>query len=109
MLCGNYSKYLGLPIVVERSKYNTFRCLKEKVWQRIISWKSDMLSSAGMEILIKSVLQAIPTYIMSVFRLPSNLLKEIESMFSRFWWSHKKDEKGIHWRSWVKLGEVKNK
>ncbi|XP_040996130.1 uncharacterized protein LOC121242318 [Juglans microcarpa x Juglans regia] len=109
VLCGNYNRYLGLPTMVGRSKYNTFRHLKEKVWRRLSSWKSEMLSSVGKEILIKSVLQAIPTYTMRVFKLPSGLLKELEAMFSRFWWSHKRGTNSIHWRSWETLGEVKSK
>lgn len=58
--CGNYNRYLGLPTVIGRSKYNTFRGLKEKVWRRICSWKSVLLSTACKEILFKSVLQVIP-------------------------------------------------
>lgn len=34
-ICGNNSNYLGLPTLVGHSKYNTFRGLKERVWQRI--------------------------------------------------------------------------
>lgn len=82
MLCGNYHKYLGLPTVVGKSKYNAFRSLKEKIWRTISSWKTDFLFSAGKEILIKSVLQAILADIMSVFRLPCVLLKEIKAMLS---------------------------
>lgn len=100
--CDNYNKYLDLPIVVGKSKYNSFRGLKEKIWKRISSWKT------GKEILIKSVLQAIPIYTISVFRLPKLLLKDIESMIANFWWSHKKEGKGINWRSWSKLGSAKN-
>ncbi|KAG6626752.1 hypothetical protein CIPAW_15G073500 [Carya illinoinensis] len=95
--------------MIGRSKYNTFRGLKEKIWRRICSWKSVLLSTAGKEILIKSVLQAIPAYAMSVFKMPCMLLKEIEAMLSRFWWDHNKPGKGIHWRSWEKLGQVKDK
>ncbi|XP_042974685.1 uncharacterized protein LOC122306318 [Carya illinoinensis] len=109
VVCGNYNKYWGLPTVIGRSKYNTFRGIKEKIWRRICSWKFVLLSTAGKEILIKSVLQAIPAYTMSVFKLPCMLLKEIEAMFSRFWWDHNKAGKDIHWRSWEKLGLVKGK
>lgn len=95
--------------MIGRSKFNTFRHLKEKVWKRISSLKSKMLSSGGKEILIKSVLQAIPAYTICVFRLPSILIKEIKAMFSHFWWSHKRDVNNIHWRSWTRLWEVRSK
>ncbi|XP_042972809.1 uncharacterized protein LOC122304616 [Carya illinoinensis] len=67
---GSYEYYLGLPPVVGGSKYNAFRCIKEKVWKRINNWKNSFLSAAGKEVLIKAVLQAVPTYTMSVFQLP---------------------------------------
>ncbi|KAF5451880.1 hypothetical protein F2P56_026940 [Juglans regia] len=76
--CNDYNRYLDLPTVVGRSKYNTFKSLKERTWIRINSWNTKFVSSAGKEILIKSVLQAIPAYIMSVFKLPGLLLKEME-------------------------------
>lgn len=43
-ICGNYNNYLGLPTLVGRSKYNTFRDLKERVWQSIHRWKNHFLS-----------------------------------------------------------------
>ncbi|XP_042950231.1 uncharacterized protein LOC122282336 [Carya illinoinensis] len=109
VVCGDYNKYLGLPTMIGRYKYMSFRGLKERIWRRMCSWKSVFLSTAGKEILIKSVLQAIPSYTMSVFKLPCGLIKEIEALFSKFWWSHNKSVKGIHWKSWEKLGQVKTK
>ncbi|XP_042953504.1 uncharacterized protein LOC122290052 [Carya illinoinensis] len=94
--CNNYNRYLGLPTIVGRSKYNTFKSLKEKVWRRVNSWKHRFLSSAGKEILIKSVLQAIPTYAMSVFKMPGKLLKEMEAIIAKFWWCQKEAERDIH-------------
>ncbi|XP_042950200.1 uncharacterized protein LOC122282309 [Carya illinoinensis] len=107
VICDSYNKYLGLPTRVGKSKYNTFRGLKEKIWKRINSWKTSFLSSGRKEIMIKSVLQAIPAYTMSVFKLPKMLLKEIETMIEKFWWNHKKEGRGIHWKSWNKLGSAK--
>lgn len=45
------------------------------------------LSKAGKGVLIKSVLQSIPTYVTSYFHLPDYLvlLHEIKSIISRFW------------------------
>ncbi|XP_042954568.1 uncharacterized protein LOC122290977 [Carya illinoinensis] len=106
--CNNYNKYLGLPTIVGRSKYNTFQSLKEKVWRRVNSWKHRFLSTAGKEILIKSVLQAIPTYAMSVFKMPGKLLKDIKAIIAKFWWCQTEAGRGIHWKSWSSMGTVKN-
>ena len=43
-----------------------------------------MLSKAGKEILIKAVVQAIPTYTMSYFKLPDSLCEELMSMMGPF-------------------------
>jgi len=54
--------------------------------------------------MIKSVLQAIPSYVMSIFQLPSNLLTTIECMINSFWWGHRRSAtQGINWLSWEKL------
>ncbi|KAL0429893.1 UNVERIFIED_CONTAM: putative mitochondrial protein [Sesamum radiatum] len=57
---------------------------------------------AGKEILIKAVLQAIPTYAMGVFCLPDGLIQDIEGMIARFWWNSG-DRHKIHWLKWNKL------
>jgi hypothetical protein len=60
-------RYLGLPIVVGRSKRGAFKHLTDRSRGKISGWKGQGLSMAGKEILIKSVLQAISTYSMGVF------------------------------------------
>jgi hypothetical protein len=66
------------------------------------------LSQAGKEILLKAVAQAVPTYCMSVFKLPETLCKEINGMMQKFWWGHKENTSKIHWMSWKWLGLSKN-
>ncbi|XP_042951227.1 uncharacterized protein LOC122283931 [Carya illinoinensis] len=84
-VCGNFEKYLGLPSIVGRSRYNAFKHLKERVWLKVNNWKNKFLSQAGKEVLLKAVVQAIPTYSMSVFLLPRKLCKEITAVMARFW------------------------
>ena len=43
-------------------------------------WKEKLLSQADKEIMTKVVVQSIPTYSMSVFRLPIGLPEDIEAM-----------------------------
>ncbi|GAU37194.1 hypothetical protein TSUD_30590 [Trifolium subterraneum] len=54
--------YLGLPSMVGRSKKAIFSYIKDRIWKRINSWRGRALSKAGKKIMIKSVLQAIPSY-----------------------------------------------
>ncbi|KAF5454924.1 hypothetical protein F2P56_024553 [Juglans regia] len=103
VVCDSYEKNLGLSTVVGRLRYNVFRSIKERVWLKIQNWKNSFFSRAGKEVLIKAVLQAIPTYTMNVFQLPKKLCKEIEALMARFWWASYKKEKGIHWKQWRSL------
>lgn len=62
-------KYLGLPTAVGRSTTETFEFMPERVKNVIGSWSGREASSAGREVLLKSVAQAFPTYSMSCFLL----------------------------------------
>jgi hypothetical protein len=72
------SIYLGLPSMIGRSKKATFSYIKDRIWKRMNSWRGRALSKAGKEIMIKSILQAIPSYVMSMFILPSSFIDDIE-------------------------------
>ena len=63
----NMGKYLGIPTLVGRDRRRAFRDVKERLIERVKSWCNRTLSQGGKEVYIKSVLQAIPTYIMSCF------------------------------------------
>ena len=80
-----YEKYLGLPSLIGRGKRATFNYIKERVWRKLQGWEEKLLSQAGREVLIKSIIQAIPTYDMGCFKLPVGLCHEIEVMVKKFW------------------------
>lgn len=94
-------KYLGLPSIIGKSKKSTFQYKKERVWKKLNSLSGRFLSSAGKEILIKYVLQAISSYCMSVFLLPTSLYEEIERLINSYWWGLKGE--GIGWMAWKRL------
>ena len=58
---------------------------------------------------MKAVIQAIPTFTMSCFMLPKGLISEIETLIRKFLWGYRRDQKKIHWISWGKLCQSKNK
>ena len=70
--------YLGLPSIIGKNKKVIFSFVKHKAWRKIQGWLKKALSKAGKEILLKTVVQAIPTYVMSVFLLPLSLCMELK-------------------------------
>ena len=102
-----YDKYLGLLALVGKSRIREFQSKKDRVRNRVSDWKTKFLSQAGKEVLLKVVVQAIPTYSMSLFLLPKSFCKEINFIMQRFWWGHKENDRKIHWMSWESLGRCK--
>ena len=60
----HYEKYLGLPSLVGKGKKESFNYINEKFWRKLQGWEGKLLSKAGREVLLKAVIQAIPTYTM---------------------------------------------
>lgn len=105
----NCEKYLGLPMVGGKSKVGTFREIQVWVTKKVIGWKEKHISKVGREVLIKTVAQAIPTYSMSMFKLPKKICNDINSILAKYWWEQTQNEKKIHWINWGKLCKPKDK
>jgi hypothetical protein len=80
----------------------------ERARERVNNWKVKFLSQAEKEILLKAVVQAIRTYTMSIFLLPTTLCKEINAIMQRFWRGNQENVKKIHWMSWERMGRSKS-
>ncbi|KAK6149902.1 hypothetical protein DH2020_017427 [Rehmannia glutinosa] len=78
--------YLGLPTFTMLRKKIQFGNLKERILKKIVGWSGKTFTDGGKEVLIKTVLQAILTYVMSCFRIPKSICEEIESACANFWW-----------------------
>ena len=99
----NSDKYLGLPMTSGKSKVNTFKDLQEKITKHVMGWNEKFISKVGHEVLIKTVAHEIPTYAMSLFKLPKSMCDTISSLLARYWWGKNKEERKIHWINWKKL------
>jgi hypothetical protein len=105
----HFSKYLGMPTHIGRSKNQVFQFIQDKVWKKLKGWTEKNLSFAGRATLIKAVAQAIPTYIMSSCLIPKGLCDHMESQISNFWWGSNVDKRKIHWVNWKNTCKAKSK
>ena len=95
----NMRSILGLPLLVGKNKKNTFWDIKERLAKKLAGWKEKLLSKAGKEVLIKAVVQAIPTYSMSCFKIPDSLCDEMTSLIRNIWWGQCSEERKMDWIS----------
>ncbi|KAK2642412.1 hypothetical protein Ddye_024175 [Dipteronia dyeriana] len=89
-------KYMGLPCFSCRNKRTIFTDIVDRIWGK----------AGGKEIIIKAVVQSIPTYSMSLFKLPENLIDEIIGFVPVFGGGDEKRRK-MYWSAWLRLCKTK--
>lgn len=80
-------KYLGLPSITTRLKYDDCVPLISKIEKRMNSWKGIFLSYAGGALLIRAVLNSMHVYWTPAFMLPMAVIDHIQSICCKFLWS----------------------
>jgi hypothetical protein len=103
------SKYLGLPSPEGRMTDDKFKSTKERLVKRCSNWNEKHMSMAAKEVLIKSAVQAIPTYVMGVFKLPLGTCDDMTQIIRKFWWGEENGQRKVHWVVWDKLLAPKGK
>lgn len=97
---GGVGKYLGLPEQFGRRKRDIFASILDRIRQKSHSWTTKFLSGAGKQVMLKSVFSAMPCLVMSCFKLPLSLCKQIQSILTRFWWDANPEKKKMCWVAW---------
>ncbi|GJW63232.1 hypothetical protein Tco_0115116 [Tanacetum coccineum] len=95
--------YPGLPSIIGRKKQCVFQAIINKVRKKIAGWKERNLSIAGKEVMLKSVAQAMPMYVMNIFMLLDESINEIHRAFNRYWWGNGNKENPIRWAFWERM------
>lgn len=88
---------LSLIFIFGANKTEAFRKFIDKCHSCTADWCNKVLSATGKEILIKSVVQALPTYMMSYFRFLESVLKKYQSALLNYWWGAEGGLRKTHW------------
>nr|KAJ0204712.1 hypothetical protein LSAT_V11C500243130 [Lactuca sativa] len=86
-----------------------WRPIIEKFQSRLSIWKAKTLSFGGRLTLIKSILNSLPTYYLSLFKAPECIIAELEKLCRRFLWGGDDTKSKIHWIAWANVVVDKSK
>lgn len=81
-----------------------FSYIRERVLKKMQGWRQKL----WWEILIKSVVQAIPSYSINCFLLPRKLINRIMMAVRNFWWGGDPTSKSIYWKKLDLLSKAKS-
>jgi hypothetical protein len=91
--------YLGLPLSTHKLGISAFAPLIAKIDKRLAGWIGSLLSLAGRGVLIRAVIRALPTHIMSALLLPISVILDIDKRCRAFFWIGKDKVNGGNVRS----------
>jgi hypothetical protein len=94
------AKYLGLPTPHGRMNKEKFESLRSSLAKSLMEWGDNHLTQVAKEVFIKSIAQALPIYIMGVFKLPFGLCEELTRMIHNYWWGEENGKRKTHWMAW---------
>lgn len=93
-------RYLGCTLYTGRCKKVYFASLVQSVRNKLDGWQARLLTPGGRLILIRHVLQALPIHTLAAMNPPLGILRELEGLFSKFFWSNSTDNPRKVWRNW---------
>lgn len=93
-------QYLGLPVGGNPRRLSLWDPVVSRLQKKLSSWRRNSLSFGGGIYLLKSILESIPLYFLSMFRMPLGILKKCKSRMREFLWGGKEGENKVAWVSW---------
>lgn len=68
--------------------------------KRLGMWKRKFLSEGGRIVLIKSTLNSLPAYLLSIFTIPVKVADKLEQIMRNFLWGTTTEARRYHLISW---------
>jgi hypothetical protein len=77
-------RYLGLPLHYKKPTRTMMQPLIQQIGGRLPGWKRNLLTYPGREILVKSVLSAMPIFFLTVFEMKKWAISRIDKFRRSF-------------------------
>lgn len=101
-------KYLRLPLEIPRSRRQACQEIAEKMDRRLAGWMARSLSQAGRTVPLQSVAMALPSYYMSVYLLPKQFCRSLDTKMKNFWWGFDGLSRRYHPKAWDSICKPKS-
>lgn len=101
-------KYLGFQLKPNDYRKTDWKWLIGKLEKWLMVWSNKWLSRADRLTLVKSILEAIPVYWMSITWIPKGVLENLRRIYFIFLWQGKKEVQSRPWVKWEKIAIPKS-
>jgi hypothetical protein len=72
--------YLGLPITTGRLRIAHLQPILDKAATRMSGWQRNLMNIGGRRELVKTVLSALPTYLLTAIKPPKKFYKDLDKL-----------------------------
>ncbi|XP_026417388.1 uncharacterized protein LOC113312869 [Papaver somniferum] len=96
-------KYLGIPLLLHRSRHKNCQGVIDNMNNRLQGWQSKIVNQAGRTTQVNSVLRSMGMYQMQVFKLPEETLQQMERIQRSYWWNSYIKPRSQNYISWRKV------
>nr|XP_029148315.1 uncharacterized protein LOC114925208 [Arachis hypogaea] len=93
-------KYLRISLGANPRLVKTWKPIIDKVEEKLSLWKAKVLNKSGKLVLIKSVLNSLPIYYLSLFKMLKAVAEKLISLQRRFLWSSEEGRTGMALIRW---------
>ncbi|XP_016206095.1 uncharacterized protein LOC107646423 [Arachis ipaensis] len=93
-------KYLGISLGANPRLVNTWKPIIDEVEEKLGLWKAKVLNKAGKLVFIKSVLNSLPVYYLSLYKMPKAVAEKLISLQRSFLWSKEDGRNGMALVRW---------
>lgn len=95
-----FDSYMCFPLDLTNSKVSSFNLILDKVRNKFLGWRSNLLNMAGWATMVKSVRSMIPFYQIQCTMSTVSVCNEFDMINKNFVWGPTFQIRKIHLISW---------